>query len=116
MTELMEKPKLYDVEFWFSDPPELRPPFINVNDVAFRYNDTKPWLFKDVNFGIDLKTRACIVGPNGVGKSTIMNLLTGELAPSLGSVERNRLLRMGKYHQHFDDLLDFNQTPVEFLR
>jgi ATPase subunit of ABC transporter with duplicated ATPase domains len=38
-------------------------------------------LFKNVDFGVDMKSRIAIVGPNGVGKSTLLKLLYGKLEP-----------------------------------
>lgn len=49
-------------------------------DVSFAYPGQKP-LFKNVEFGVDLNSRVAIVGPNGVGKSTFLKLLTGDLEP-----------------------------------
>ncbi len=55
-----------------------------IRDVWFRYGEKYPWLFKDMAqaFGVDTTTRAAIVGPNGVGKSTLISLLIGELEPT----------------------------------
>jgi ABC-type Mn2+/Zn2+ transport system ATPase subunit len=56
--------------------------FHQIRDVWFRYGEKYPWLFKDMAFGVDTSTRAAIVGPNGVGKSTLISLLIGELEPT----------------------------------
>lgn len=58
----------------------LSPPVIQINDVEFGYGDG-PSLFKDLNLGIDMDSRVCIVGPNGVGKSTLLNLIVAKLEP-----------------------------------
>lgn len=60
-------------------------------DVTFAYEGQKP-LFIDVDFGIDLSSRIAIVGPNGVGKSTFLKLLIGELTPHIGELIRNHRL------------------------
>lgn len=49
-----------------------------IADVDFGYPG-QPLLFKKVNFGIDMQSRVAIVGPNGVGKSTLLKLLVGDL-------------------------------------
>ena len=51
--DLIARPKEYTVVFTFDDPPELAPPVLAVSGMGFRYGDKYPWLFKDVNFGID---------------------------------------------------------------
>ena len=43
-------------------------------------------LFFDVSFGVSPGEHAALVGPNGVGKSTILKLLTGELTPDEGEI------------------------------
>lgn len=62
--------------------------------VTFAYEGQKP-LFVNTDFGIDLSSRIAIVGPNGVGKSTFLKLLTGDLDPQKGDVRKNhRLVRI----------------------
>ncbi len=52
-------------------------------------------LFFDVSFGVSPGEHAALVGPNGVGKSTILKLLTGELTPDEGEISmRGTVLAM----------------------
>lgn len=83
-------------------------------DVSFAYPGQEE-LFHEVDFGFDLKTRVAIVGPNGVGKSTLLNLITGDLTPTAGRVVCNPRLRIGRYNQHFVDQLPMDKSPVEYL-
>ena len=103
------------MSFVFQNPPPLAPPILAVTNAHFRYGDKYPWLFRDLNFGIDQRSRVAIVGPNGVGKSTLLNMLIGELEPTEGEVTRNRFLRVGKYSQHFVDVLPMDKSPVDTL-
>jgi ATP-binding cassette subfamily F protein 1 len=64
--ELLQKPKEYQVKFRFPAPPPLNPPVLGAHEVTFRYANREP-LFERLNFGIDMKSRIAIVGPNGVG-------------------------------------------------
>lgn len=52
-----------------------------------------PTLFKNLNFGIDLDSRLAMVGPNGIGKSTLLKLISGELEPTEGTVRRSAKVR-----------------------
>lgn len=45
---------------------------MEVRDVNFQYGPGLPWLFKGVNFGLDMSSRVCIVGPNGSGKRCVL--------------------------------------------
>lgn len=51
-----------------------------VQNVSFRYSDTAPHIYKNLEFGIDLDTRLALVGPNGAGKSTLLKLLYGDVS------------------------------------
>ena len=113
---LLPRPKDYAVKFTFPNVDALRPPIIEVADMGFQYGPQHPKLFQNVNLGVDMDLRVSIVGPNGVGKSTFINLLLGELEPTEGSVVKNGRLKVGKYNQHFVDILPMQETPVQFLR
>jgi ATP-binding cassette subfamily F protein 1 len=115
-TELIARPREYTVKLEFSDVPELSRPVMEVNNVHFRYSEKTPVIFEEIDFGIDMDSRICVVGPNGAGKSTLLKLLTGEIQATRGDVRRNPRLRMGIYNQHFVDRLPMDKTPVEHLR
>lgn len=113
--DLVERPRDYVVNFVFPSPPPLSGPVIEVIDAFFHYPNL-PNLFENVNMGVTMETRMCIVGPNGVGKSTLLNLITGDLEPTEGEIRRNRKLRIGRYNQHFVDILPMEITPTEYLQ
>ena len=104
-------------KFSFYGCGTLAPPLISFSDVAFSYSG-KPedFLYTNLSFGVDGESRISLVGPNGAGKSTLLNLMIRELAPVEGSVSHKSGLRIGRYHQHSADQLDFNMSPVEYIR
>ncbi|RZC38707.1 ATP-binding cassette sub-family F member 1 [Asbolus verrucosus] len=83
-------------------------------NVTFAYQGQKP-LFVNTDFGIDMNSRVAIVGPNGVGKSTFLKLLTGDLTPQKGEVRKNHRLRIGRFDQHSGEHLTAEETPSEYL-
>ncbi|XP_064457980.1 ATP-binding cassette sub-family F member 1-like isoform X3 [Ornithodoros turicata] len=113
--ELIQKPKDYIVKFKFPSPPPLSPPILGVYNVDFGYPN-RPLLFKDLDFGIDMSSRVAIVGPNGVGKSTFLKLLCGDLTPLKGEARRNHRLRIGRFDQHSGEQLNPDESPVEYLQ
>lgn len=115
-TELLQKPREYIVKFHFPNPSPLNPPILGLNGVTFGYEKSPDVLFKNLDFGIDMQSRVAIVGPNGVGKSTLLKLLTGDLEPNKGELIKNHRLRLGKYDQHSGDQLNLEESPVEYLQ
>ncbi|XP_017564143.1 ATP-binding cassette sub-family F member 1 isoform X2 [Pygocentrus nattereri] len=113
--ELLKRPKEYTVKFTFPDPPPLSPPILGLHSVDFGYEGQKP-LFKNVDFGIDMESRICIVGPNGVGKSTLLLLLTGKLNPTKGEMRKNHRLKVGFFNQQYADQLIMEEAPTEYLQ
>lgn len=105
----------YSVEFHFPEPTELTPPLLQLIEVSFCYPNRPDFRLSNVDVGIDMGTRVAIVGPNGAGKSTLLNLLAGDLVPTEGEVRRSQKLRIGRYSQHFVDLLTMEETPVQYL-
>eukprot|EP00009_Paramoeba_aestuarina_P002977 CAMPEP_0201508126 /NCGR_PEP_ID=MMETSP0161_2-20130828/1562_1 /ASSEMBLY_ACC=CAM_ASM_000251 /TAXON_ID=180227 /ORGANISM="Neoparamoeba aestuarina, Strain SoJaBio B1-5/56/2" /LENGTH=598 /DNA_ID=CAMNT_0047902683 /DNA_START=141 /DNA_END=1937 /DNA_ORIENTATION=+ len=105
------------VSLYFPACGQLSPPVVAFNDVAFSYSGKKEdYLYKGMNFGIDLDSRVVLVGPNGAGKSTLLKLLIGELNPTEGMVQLHGHLRIARYHQHSNEQLDLDMTPIDYMR
>ena len=114
LIEPVVQPK--QLRFNFEDVRKLPPPIIAFNDVGFSYSGKEEdFLYKDLSFGIDMDSRVAIVGQNGTGKSTLLNLITGMLQPVAGSVQRHSGLKLGKYSQHSADQLPYDKSPLEYI-
>ncbi|MFC6094597.1 ABC-F family ATP-binding cassette domain-containing protein [Saccharothrix lopnurensis] len=59
--------------------------FLDANGLAFRLPDGRE-LFRDVSFKVGAGSVVALVGANGVGKTTLLRILSGELTPGAGSV------------------------------
>uniref|UniRef100_A0A663F3S0 ATP-binding cassette sub-family F member 1 n=1 Tax=Aquila chrysaetos chrysaetos TaxID=223781 RepID=A0A663F3S0_AQUCH len=103
--ELLKRPREYTVRFTFPNPPPLSPPILGLHGVDFGY-EGQELLFRNLDFGIDMESRVCIVGPNGVGKSTLLQLLTGQLTP----------VGMGFFNQQAAEQLRLEETAAEYLQ
>lgn len=106
-----------DPDYKFEFPtPDDRPgaPIISFSDASFGYPGG-PLLFRNLNFGIDLDSRIAMVGPNGIGKSTILKLIAGELQPSSGTVFRSAKVRIAVFSQHHVDGLDLTSNPLLYM-
>uniref|UniRef100_A0A8D0H6V3 ATP binding cassette subfamily F member 2 n=1 Tax=Sphenodon punctatus TaxID=8508 RepID=A0A8D0H6V3_SPHPU len=103
------------LSFYFPPCGKIPPPVIMVQNVSFRYSKEGPWIYNNLEFGIDLDTRVALVGPNGAGKSTLLKLLTGELLPTDGMIRKHSHVKIGRYHQHLQDQLDLDLSPLEYM-
>lgn len=103
------------VEFYFQSCGKIPPPVIMVQNVSFRYNDNSPWIYKKLEFGVDLDSRIALVGPNGAGKSTLLKLIVGELFPTDGLIRKNSHLRIARYHQHMHEMLELDISALDYM-
>lgn len=115
---IFEPPREYSVSIKFPEPNDILRP-IESHDVSFSYLDhSNPdnHIINDMDIGIDMDTRMTIVGANGNGKTTVMNLLIGLLNPSSGTIKRHHALKIGYYNQHFVDTLPDDIIPINYLQ
>jgi len=75
-------------------------PIVNVIQVGKSFGAER--VFSGVSFQIDEQDRIGLVGPNGTGKSTLLNLLAGREEPDEGTIARARNMRIGYLTQHVD--------------
>mmetsp|Transcript_4166 Transcript_4166/g.8891 ORF Transcript_4166/g.8891 Transcript_4166/m.8891 type:complete len:832 (+) Transcript_4166:147-2642(+) len=112
---LTAKPEVEkQLNFRFPDPGDLPPPVLAFHDVSFAYPGCQP-LYTNVDVGIDLDSRIALVGPNGAGKTTLVKLMAGELEPTLGDIRPHGHLKLGRFTQHFVDVLDLDITPLQYF-
>jgi len=103
------------LSFYFPSCGTIPPPVIMVQNVSFQYEENKRWIYKNLDFGVDLDTRVALVGPNGAGKSTLLKLISGEIHPTDGLIRRNSHLKIGRYHQHLGDQLDLDMSALDYM-
>lgn len=103
------------LEFYFPPCGKIPPPVLMIQNISFRYNEKSPWIYKDLEKGIDLDSRIALVGPNGCGKSTLLKLICGEVMPDDGLIRRHSHLRIARYHQHLHESLDLSLSALEYM-
>ncbi len=86
---------------------------LEVEEVSKGYGP-KP-LFKDLNLSIAVGERVAIIGPNGIGKSTLLRTLVGDLKPDTGHVKWSENSEVGYFAQdHADDFAE-NISLIEWM-
>lgn len=73
---------------------------------AFRTDEGERRLFRHADFDIKKGERICIVGPNGIGKTTLLRMMIGEIRPSEGKIRIGRNVKFGYYDQRQEQLHD----------
>lgn len=79
--------------------------YLSAENIAKSFGDQ--WLFKNINFGISRGDKVALIGTNGTGKTTFLNILTGLIPPDQGEVSLRKDIRVGYLDQSptFDESL-----------
>ena len=91
---------------------------IRMSNVSYTYPGASKPSLSDVSCALSLSSRTAIIGPNGAGKSTLIKLLTGEVIPQTGRVEKHPNLRIGYIKQHALEHVEMHleKTPNQYLQ
>lgn len=98
-----------DFEFTYQECPGKT--LVETKDLSFGYSDEL--LIRDLNFPILRNDKIAIIGKNGKGKSTLLNLIAGELNPREGSIQKNVNLLIGHFGQTNINRLSLDNTIEE---
>ena len=87
---------------------------VNFEHVDFAYEDGKQ-ILTDFNLIMQNRDRIGIVGDNGVGKSTLLNLINGDLVPTAGVLDIGETVRIGYFSQQIKDM-DESKRVINYLQ
>ncbi len=79
---------------------------------AFGFGSNRRELFENVDFDIKKGERICIVGPNGIGKTTLLRIMMGEISASEGYLKTGHNVTFGYYDQR-QEMLDDSKTVMD---
>ncbi|MCB0355807.1 MAG: ATP-binding cassette domain-containing protein [Bdellovibrionales bacterium] len=98
----LESDQIMGFRFNYKDSPAKR--FLEVHHLSFGFSSDQI-LFKDLNFDVKAEDRIAVIGKNGKGKSTLLNVLSGKLIPLAGEFKFHPSTKVGYYQQtHRKDL------------
>ncbi len=92
------------IRFDFDDKDKLHRQAVEIENLGFAYPDCEP-LFKNLSLNINAGEKIAIIGENGVGKTTLLKLLQGELTPTAGTIKWTEKAKIGYFAQ--DHAADF---------
>lgn len=90
---------------------------IELNNVSKGYDGRT--LINDFTYEFSPEDRVGIIGGNGTGKSTLMDMITGRIQPDSGTVEIGTTIHIGYFDQHSEELLsavDENQRVIDYIK
>ncbi|MEY8457959.1 ABC-F family ATP-binding cassette domain-containing protein [Lactococcus ileimucosae] len=85
---------------------------INFENAAFAFPERQ--IFSDLNWIVQNKSRVGIVGDNGVGKSTLLNIIAGELELTSGTMDIGETVKIGYFSQEIRGLEE-DKRIINFL-
>lgn len=96
----------------FNPKKRLGDKVIELKSIAKSYDEE---LFKDFSCTIGPQERVAIVGKNGIGKTTLMKILCGELASDAGEVKIGETVQVSVFPQDAADLIDPDARALDWL-
>ncbi|PIR98900.1 hypothetical protein COT87_02415 [Candidatus Collierbacteria bacterium CG10_big_fil_rev_8_21_14_0_10_44_9] len=94
-------PEVRSIKIQLPEPARSGDILITARNIAKSYGELS--VIKNLNFAIRRGEKIAMLGANGVGKSTLIKLLIGELKPDNGVVEWNPMNKLGYYSQEFEN-------------
>ena len=106
--EKIEKPENLPEKMHFRLTPRIQSgnDVLSVDSLSMAFDNNK--LFSNVTFEIKRGEKVAIIGPNGIGKSTLFKIILGELAPKSGKTTLGVNVYPGYYDQEHHELDDRN--------
>lgn len=86
---------------------------IELENIGLNYDGVD--YIKDFNYILLRNDRIGIVGPNGVGKSSLMDIIAGRLQPSTGNITVGQTVKIGYFAQH-SEFTDLNMRVLEYIK
>lgn len=86
---------------------------IEAIEISKSFGDKK--IIEDFSCLLQSGDRIAVVGPNGVGKTTLLNLFSEELTPDAGVIEKGSTVKIAHFHQHIPKM-DDNKRIIEYVR
>ena len=103
------------IRFDYDEKEKLHRQAVEIENLSFAYPGSERKIFKDFDFTLNAGDRLAIIGENGVGKTTLLKLLMGELEPQYGSIKWTEKARRGYYAQDHADEFKSDESLTDWI-
>ncbi len=112
--ERIDKPeRQWHLRVNFADDKSGARQVLTLSDVSMAFGHQV--LFRNVSLTLTHSQRVALIGPNGTGKTTLLRLITQELAPTTGMIHLGQGVKLGYLAQE-QEFLEPDQTPYDVIR
>lgn len=112
MGEMNELAAVQTLDFSFNHVDCPGKTLLEIKDLSFGWDKANP-LFRDLNFAIQRNDKIAVIGKNGKGKSTLLNVIAGEITADTGSIRQHPSMLLGHFGQTNISRLSSNSTVEE---
>ena len=105
--------EIRNLDFAFRSAPFTGKRLMEVKDLTFAFDNDTPPLIDGLSFSVGKKDRIAIIGKNGKGKTTLLNLLAKELKKETDNVSYHDQLQMAYFGQTNINRLNLHKTIEE---
>ncbi len=109
------EPKAKELKFSWPAPERGNKTVLSAVGVQVAYTGRET-LWKPLDFNIYAGQKIALAGPNGCGKTTLLRAITGQIAPSAGSLDIGSKMRVGYFSQHQAETLNLDKTVLGEIR
>jgi ATP-binding cassette, subfamily F, member 3 len=112
--EKLEKlDEIRSLDFKFRSAPFEAKWLMTAEDLSFSFSQDGPKLFDGLSFAVGKKDRIAVIGKNGKGKTTLLNVLAKELSPTTGEVRTHPNTKIAYFGQTNINRLRPEKTAVQ---
>lgn len=86
---------------------------LEINNITKKFDDKV--ILNGFSAILQAKERIAIIGPNGVGKTTLLQMLDGTTMPDSGEIDTGSTVKIAHFHQHLPPMNE-NQRIIEYIR
>ena len=103
------------IRFDYDEKAKLHRQAVEVENLSFAYEGADRKIFNNLSFTINAGERLAIIGENGVGKTTLLKLLMGEVTPQFGAIKWAEKAKPGYYSQDHSALFQSDTNLTDWI-